>query len=298
MNCILLHTDLQSRYRFVDRRIGGRAQIALLSQNLDWLFRRALRITEWILGTLGRNRGDMMRLWRWIAVTWMALAGGVALAGDDDAAAGLVVVELFTSQGCSSCPPADAFLHDLAGRDGVLALSLHVDYWDYIGWKDVFGQEKFSRRQKSYARVAGRRSVYTPQMVIQGQDHVVGNHPMDVTDLIARHGAQDREDVTLRISREDGEVVIRGAARVAEPMLVQLVQYSPREEVKIKKGENAGNRYVYANVARHWTRLGEWDGKSGLEMRAPLEQGLKAAVIVQRMEGHGIGPIAAAARVD
>ncbi|WP_342781703.1 DUF1223 domain-containing protein [Aquicoccus porphyridii] len=234
----------------------------------------------------------MMRFWGWITLIWVAVAGA-AMAEDKR----LVVVELFTSQGCSSCPPADAFLHELAKREDVLALSLHVDYWDYIGWKDVFGQAKFSKRQKSYARVAGRRSVYTPQMVIQGQDHVVGNHPMDVTDLIAQHGVQ-AQDVTLHVSRSGGEVVIRGTARVPAPMLVQLVEYSPREEVMIKKGENAGHSYVYANVARNWHRLGQWDGKAGLDMRAPLEQGFEAAVIVQRFGKHGFGPIAAAARVD
>src|SRR6056297_1175836 len=100
-----------------------------------------------------------------------------------------VVVELFTSQGCSSCPPADAYLHKLAAREDVIALALHVDYWDYIGWKDSFGKAAWSDRQHGYAKAAGRGMVYTPQMIINGTDHVVGNRPKDVEYLIDRHSA-------------------------------------------------------------------------------------------------------------
>ena len=98
-----------------------------------------------------------------------------------------VVVELFTSQGCSSCPPADAMLHKLAERDDVIALALHVDYWDYIGWKDEFAVPAYTKRQRGYARTNGRRMIYTPQMVINGQDDVIGAKPMDVSDLIQKH---------------------------------------------------------------------------------------------------------------
>ncbi len=102
-----------------------------------------------------------------------------------------VVVELFTSQGCSSCPPADAILGDLAGRDDVIALALHVDYWDYIGWKDTFADPSYTKRQRAYARVAGARNIYTPQMVVGGMDHLVGVRPMELSDLIERHNAKD-----------------------------------------------------------------------------------------------------------
>ncbi|WP_137700060.1 DUF1223 domain-containing protein [Marimonas lutisalis] len=233
----------------------------------------------------------MMRVWGWMAAIWMALAGVVAAEERP-----LIVVELFTSQGCSSCPPADAFLHELAKRDDVLALSLHVDYWDYIGWKDVFAQPKFTKRQHSYAHVGGRRSVYTPQMVIQGQDHVVGNHPMDVTELIRLHQERGVE-VALVAQRNGGQVTIRADARKPGKMLVQLVQYAPQEKVKIKRGENAGHTLSYANVARDWTQLGQWDGRAPLEMTAKLTGNLPAAVIVQRIENRGFGAIAAAARV-
>ena len=99
----------------------------------------------------------------------------------------VVVVELFTSQGCSSCPPADALLERLSGRNDVIALSLHVDYWDYIGWKDKFASLAHTKRQQAYARAGGRRSVYTPQMIVNGLDDVAGTAPMDVVDMIDRH---------------------------------------------------------------------------------------------------------------
>ena len=144
-------------------------------------------------------------MWRSMILAFAVAFGLAGLTTDvkADGDARLVVVELYTSQGCSSCPPADKFLHDLAKRDDVLALGLHVDYWDYIGWKDIFGDPAFSERQRAYARAGNRRSVYTPQMIIQGQEHVVGNHPMDVSELIVRHKARPAH-VTLDV-QADGE---------------------------------------------------------------------------------------------
>ncbi|MEL6315991.1 MAG: DUF1223 domain-containing protein, partial [Pseudomonadota bacterium] len=109
-----------------------------------------------------------------------------------------VVVELFTSQGCSSCPPADALLHELAKRDDVIALALHVDYWDYIGWKDEFAHPDYAKRQRGYAIEAGRRSVYTPQMIINGVTDIVGARPMELSKAIAEHAAAPKAlDLTL-----------------------------------------------------------------------------------------------------
>lgn len=233
----------------------------------------------------------MKRIVAWMALAWIAMAGSAM------AEKPLVVVELFTSQGCSSCPPADAFLHQLAKRDDVIALSLHVDYWDYIGWKDVFASPEYTKRQHSYAHVGGRRSVYTPQMIIMGQEHVVGNHPMDVTDLIKMHQGRDG-GVALQVSRQGGQVVISAEARRPGRMLVQMVRYSPKESVKIRRGENAGHTYDYANVVRELKQLGQWDGRKPLEMKAGVAGPLRTAVIVQRIEKGGFGAILAAARVD
>lgn len=114
-----------------------------------------------------------------------------------------VVVELYTSQGCSSCPPADALLHELAARDDVLPLALHVDYWDYIGWKDKFARREHTRRQKGYARAGGRRMIYTPQMIIMGQEDVVGADAMQVESAIQKHQKQPRP-VSLKLRRDGG----------------------------------------------------------------------------------------------
>jgi hypothetical protein len=206
-----------------------------------------------------------------------------------------VVVELFTSQGCSSCPPADAFMHKLAARDDVIALALHVDYWDYIGWKDVFGSRANTERQHAYARTAGRRSVYTPQMIIAGQDDVVGNHPMDVADLVKVHAARAPE-VDLKISRSGTTLAISATARRAlgNPATVQLVRYLPKETVKVTRGENAGKTLSYSNIVSEWTVLGTWDGRSAYKVTTAVRGAQPVVVIVQRA-GHG--PILAAARL-
>ena len=114
-----------------------------------------------------------------LAIGFLASFIGAAAAADRP-----VVVELYTSQGCSSCPPADAILAELADREDVIALAFHVDYWDYIGWKDIFADPANTLRQRNYARVAGARSVYTPQMIVDGQDHVVGTKPMKLAEHI------------------------------------------------------------------------------------------------------------------
>ena len=231
----------------------------------------------------------MTRLTVWIATVWMALAGA-AMAEKQ-----LIVVELFTSQGCSSCPPADAFLHELAKRSDVVALSLHVDYWDYIGWKDVFADPKYTQRQQGYAKAGKRRSVYTPQMIIQGQDHVLGNHSMDVNDLIKSYQKRAQK-VVLQASRKGGQVTITASGgQGAGPMLVQLVRYEPSATVDIRRGENAGRKIAYANVVREWKVVGEWDGKKPLSLKVRTTGDLPVAVIVQH---KGFGPIMAVARAE
>lgn len=207
-----------------------------------------------------------------------------------------VVVELFTSQGCSSCPPADAFLSLLADRDDVIALGLHVDYWDYIGWRDVFGSPAFSARQKAYARSAGRRSIYTPQMIVQGEQDVVGNHPMDVTDLITAYRDKPRA-VTLMLQRAGNGMVRISAKAVRDPggpLIVQVVRYDPQAHVKITKGENAGNVLTYSNIVTDWRVLGEWDARTPYQAEVQA-QGEKPVVVL--IQHKGPGPIEAAARL-
>lgn len=220
---------------------------------------------------------------------WMALASGLA------AQSGPVVVELYTSQGCSSCPPADEFLGKLAKRDDVIALSLHVDYWDYIGWKDVFADPKYTARQHAYARAAGKRMVYTPQMVIAGQNLVVGNKPSEVGRLIRAHNNAPVK-VAISVKRKGGQIHI-----TAEPLVkglgdlvVQMVRFSDGKIVRIKRGENAGRDLAYHNVVTGWNVLKKWNGASKLSFSANMP-GNDDCVIIVQAAGHG--SILAAARV-
>lgn len=208
-----------------------------------------------------------------------------------------VVVELFTSQGCSACPPADALLTQLAGRDDVIALALHVDYWDYIGWADTFASGQFTRRQHAYARHAGQRMVYTPQMIVGGVERVVGYEPMDVAELIAQYRVVDYP-VEVSLSRVEGGIVLRAVASMAleeTGMVVQIVRYMPSEMVEIRRGENAGRTVEYSNIVTEWMRVGTWSGAEPYELQLVDDSALPIAAIVQMA---GPGQILGAARLD
>lgn len=211
-----------------------------------------------------------------------------------------VVIELYTSQGCASCPPADELLNELAEHDGVLPLALHVDYWDYIGWADTFGKPAFSERQKSYARKMGRKSVYTPQMVIGGIDDIQGNAAMQVVALIAEHRMNPFAEgmVTVEISaQESGGVTISAQARSVLDYAadVQIVRYLEEATVEIMAGENAGREITYRNIVTDWIVLDAWDGAAPFSytVSEALPEGTGMAVLVQE---QGLGPILGAAR--
>lgn len=222
---------------------------------------------------------------------------GLALPVYGQSAAEPVVVELFTSQGCSSCPPADALLHRLAARDDVLPLALHVDYWDYLGWKDSFANPAHTLRQKGYAQAGGRRMIYTPQMIVMGQDDVLGADAMKVADAIGKHQAQPRP-VALTVERQGETVSVRLHPRGPLPqarLLVQLVRYAPERTVRITRGELAGRTLGYANVVEGWQTAAEWDGAGDLQVSLTVPASQSAAVLVQEAP---FGPILAAARAD
>ncbi|NCO87617.1 MAG: DUF1223 domain-containing protein [Rhodobacterales bacterium] len=219
----------------------------------------------------------------------LALAGGGAVAQTSP-----VVVELFTSQGCSSCPPADELLHELAAREDVIALALHVDYWDYIGWADAFARPQFTRRQQGYAMIAGAHMVYTPQMVIGGTDHVAGADRPAVLAQLRRHAAAV-SDVRLDLRREGGALVIAAEAGAARPMVVQLVRYVPEQTVEIGAGENIGRHISYANIVTSWEVLTLWTGQAPLALRTATAGDGPVVVIIQ---AEGPGPVLAAARLD
>jgi hypothetical protein len=207
---------------------------------------------------------------------------------------GVTVVELFTSQGCSSCPPADAYLGELAKRPDVIALGFHVDYWDYIGWKDRFAVPGNTERQRAYASGLGSRYVYTPQMVVDGVDHATGSRVADVERLIAARRSAAK--VPVRLTRADRRTlhVSIGAADVDSPADVWFVTYLRRESTDVARGENRGRRLTDYNIVRHVKRIGGWDG-SATAYTVPLGEveGDSCAVLVQ---AAGQGAILGAAK--
>ena len=206
-----------------------------------------------------------------------------------------IVVELFTSQGCSSCPPADSMLADLARRDGVIALALHVDYWDYIGWPDTFASAAHTARQEAYARAAGERMVYTPQIIVNGEDRVVGGDTFAVMESLQAH-ADRTTPVDLHVARDGDELRIEAEPlHLAQPLHVMLVRYIPKDEVVITGGENAGLTMAYHNIVTSWEDLGPWDGKEPLSITRKIDGTQPVVVLLQE---PGPGPIRAAAKLD
>ena len=214
--------------------------------------------------------------------------GGIEAAAARDWTGSPVVVELYTSQGCSSCPPADAFLGELAMWPGVIALAFHVDYWDYIGWKDPFAKPAFTQRQKSYQRPFSSRYVYTPQMIVDGRAHVVGSHRGKVKNLIAE--ARNRQKaVEVSFEEQDGgRVVIPAGEAPKGGADIWLVVYDEEHETEVARGENAGRALKDYNVVRELQHLGHWKGDAmtiPLQLDAAAERGRAGcAVIVQHRD--------------
>jgi hypothetical protein len=205
----------------------------------------------------------------------------------------VVVVELFTSQGCSSCPPADAVLSQLVNRPGVIPLALHVDYWDYIGWTDKFGSPDNTARQKAYAHAAGSRTIYTPQLIIEGDDRVEGPRPLDVAELIQEHHAETTP-VELTLVRDGDSVKIDASSSqtFGQKVLLELVRYLPEQTVEIERGENAGKTITYRNIVTAWQTVATWDGAQPISLLAQAQGNQAVVVIVQK---PGPGEILAAA---
>jgi hypothetical protein len=209
----------------------------------------------------------------------------------------LTVVELFTSQGCSSCPPADAFLGELAKRPDVLALSEHVDYWDYLGWKDPFASSENTQRQRAYARRLGLSYVYTPQMVVQGTGQIAGGDREGVLALVAR--AKDLPLVPVDVNRTgEGAMVARlGSTTLPAAVDVLLVRFDPKHSTTVARGENGGRQVQNYNVVRGFTRLAMWNGEpTSLPVLAATQGvGETWAILLQQTGG---GRILGAARFE
>jgi hypothetical protein len=195
-------------------------------------------------------------------------------------------VELFTSQGCSSCPPADAYLGALARRADIVPLSFHVDYWDYIGWKDPFATRATTERQRSYVRALHQRYVYTPQMVVEGIGHDTGRDPAAIEKLLARAQRKSVKRATPELARlSSGALTVRldAFALGGRPADVTLALYDRRHATPVASGENQGRMIENFNTVRRLERLARWDGAatSWTVEDAQMQPGMGAAVIVQ-----------------
>jgi len=199
----------------------------------------------------------------------------------------LVVVELFTSQGCSSCPPADALLTDLAKRNDVLALSLHVDYWDYIGWKDPFADPANTQRQRAYARQFGLGYVYTPQMVVDGRAQMTGSNRPAVLRGIDR--AKDASGLAVGLKRDGDTISVSLPNGGTDGTAAVYAVLFDREHVTdVRRGENRGRKLAYSNVVRDMERVATWRGEAlTLPLNGLPTGGRDACAIIIQSERTG-----------
>jgi hypothetical protein len=235
-----------------------------------------------------------MTIWQKLGVDFAVLAAlsalpKLGLAAD---AAHPTVVELYQSQGCSSCPPAEANVAAVSDRADVLALAFEVDYWDRLGWKDTFSKAAWTARQYAYARAMGRDGVYTPQVVVNGRVEGDGLEGGELAGLMQRG---DRGAGGPAVAFASSAVAVGPGLAPAGGADVWLARYIPRTvEVPIPRGENAGHTLPYKDVVREMVLVGHWHGDAAsFPLPAAGEPGLAEAAIVQ---GAGAGPILAAAR--
>ena len=201
-----------------------------------------------------------------------------------------VVVKLFQSQGCSSCPPADAAVNAIAGEPGVLALSFAVTYWDKLGWTDTFGSRAWTARQWEYARAAGRPQVATPQVIVNGGPAINGGNRAELDATLRREGPAHGGPA---IGVAGGRLTLAGGRGPAAT--AWLVRYDPRTiAVPIRAGENGGRSLPHRNIVRSLVRLGEWTGRPASLALPASVPGLRSAVLVQ--QGRG-GPIVGARKL-
>ena len=217
---------------------------------------------------------------------FLVLSGSIATARP-------VVVELFTSEGCSSCPPADAYLTELTRSGRVLPLAYHVTYWNRLGWRDPYSLEASTTRQADYASRLGAGGSFTPQMVIDGRRSAVGSDRTGVAPLIAQAAAAATpRAIPVRVVRHGGDVTIDIGAGHGHGSVV-LIGFDRERTTRVERGENAGRTLTESNVVRGFRKIGDWSGSS-LHFVAGPPPGEDLAVLVQDETGH----ILAAARLD
>jgi hypothetical protein len=231
-----------------------------------------------------RRRIFLLQIWSAPLVAGVLIATfAIARAAEPRA-----LLELFTSQGCSSCPPADKLVGELAADPSVIALSLPIDYWDYLGWKDTLADPAHAALQRAYARVRGDRQVYTPQIVVNGAMHVLGSDQAAIEHTIAltdqKSGVMS-VPVSLAVAGNGINVKVESAESAHNAGEVWLCPVAKAIAVAIGHGENRGHTITYHNVVRGWLKLGAWSGAAA-SWNVPLSQ-LKAegadaaAVMVQ-----------------
>jgi hypothetical protein len=213
-----------------------------------------------------------------------AILGLALLPSAADAGSRPVVVELFTSQGCSSCPPADALLNELAQRPDVIALGFHIDYWDKLGWKDPLSSPEATARQRAYARQFGRMQVYTPQLVVDGKDEAVGSDRAAV--LATLQQAKPEAVAPVSIAADRRSVTIAAGAGAGRVLLVRFVQ---KRTTRVTAGENASRTLDDLNGVETLAPLGDWNGTAATFTVEPPGPGEGIAVLVQSPDGHILG---------
>ncbi len=227
-----------------------------------------------------------------IAVAAALLGWSQPLAAQD-VDAPIAVVELFTSQGCNSCPKADALLNDLAERGDVVALAYHVDYWDYLGWKDTLAMPENTERQRDYSSIFENRSVYTPQIVINGTAEVKGSKPARVESALKSAETSGSLPIKVELAlTTDSLVVDIGAGEAPAEAAILLVYFSERSNVSITQGKNRGSAFSYQHSVAGFHSAGMWQG-TPQHFRMPLHDVRKkgsggVAVIVQEIARNGL----------
>jgi len=198
-----------------------------------------------------------------------------------------VVVELFTSQGCSSCPPANAFLNEMTkGRTDVLPLAFHVTYWDRLGWRDPFSLEAATSRQDRYGRRFGDGS-YTPEMVVDGGVGLVGSRRDDVNAAIEKAKREQTTAAGIGVSKDAGNVTVKVGAGIGSGKVL-LIGFDREHTTKIGRGENGGRTLAEANVVRSIRPVADWLGKP-LQIREPFPDGEDVAVVIEAQDGRIVG---------
>ncbi len=267
--------------------------------------RQTMKISQYMPTLISRLGAYVLALLVSLFLTLPAMSASDGTMKKSSHSSPKILLELFTSQGCSSCPRADALLPTFIARDDVIALSMSVDYWDYLGWRDTLAQPKFTKRQHSYARQFRVGHVYTPQVVVDGLSHHNGADENAIEEMIEKRRAARAKNppVDLRVESRDGTLIItvgdKKTNRPQKKATLWMALVSKKESVKIRRGENRGELLTYHNVVRKLTPIGHWNGEK-MTIKLPkkhLSQGNTDGCVILLQDGDG-GPIVAAVEMN